>query len=93
MGKKDIKNDFNLTSIFFSIVFCKVVVLQREYRESYYIFLIFTGSVASDGLSTAVVTPLFTASIKVTYKLLSQGWQETSIQDKKFVSRERDRLH
>lgn len=49
--------------------------------ESHYIFLIFTSCVATDGLSAAVVTTLFAASIKVTYKLLSQGQEEMSIQD------------
>lgn len=61
----------------------KVRVVDKQQRKSNYIFLIFTSFVASDGLSKTLVTTLFGASIKVIYRLLSQGWKEMSIHNKK----------
>lgn len=81
MGKKDIKNYFNLASIFPQKLSAKYFSSIKNKENPITYFFFFTSSVVSDGLSTAVVTTLFAASIKVTYKLLSQGRKETSIQD------------
>lgn len=76
-----IKNYFNPTSIFSQQLSAKYFFTIRNKENPITYFLFFTGAVASDGLSTAVVTTLFAASIKVTYKLFSQGLKEMSIRD------------
>lgn len=65
------KTLFSLCGFLFSI---KNKVNLIRYSSSFF----FTSFAASESLSTAVVTTLFAASIKVTYKL---GQKEMSIPD------------
>lgn len=80
--EKDLKNDFEFRLNF--------PINSRPHSKAHptapkrillllYLFILpFT---STDGPSTTVVSALFVVSIKVTYKLLSQGLQDTSIKD------------